>query len=468
MVRSAVLVLLTLSIYTGCATDPVELEPSEPSIVIDDTVIDPSVLLAEQAYLSENRLFIQFRHHSDTLNSFAILPEPDETLAHGSSTTLYLQKAIEQFNDLPLAQLSYMEPGQWTEQTHEAQTLPVAGVALWREFRDRLFASITPRQPGTGIVVEFLKQEELFFYYDEHGLLHSVPLHDKPAELSTDDTFKFSELVTDATHLLSEYITAAKGKDAPALLFNTGDTADYGYPFIYANHDTGQVVFLHRRPEEPECCDPADVFLDDTTGDIKSSTAGSGLPRGVAHTTRSHTEAFIRQPIGSVARLFTLVSHKIVDTITPKTVAVLQSQPIPPVSDSEPMDAAEWEMELNTLAFSPLSQGSMEYLVDGDEYFPRLIDAIQSAQESIDIRVYIFDNDDYALQIASLLKQRSTDVRVRVLIDGFRNSRAIDLPFMPLRIGSSFSSPATFRMFSSSPRDQSMVLRKCCICRSPK
>ena len=402
MAKSVIIVLITLSVFTGCTTGSVELATPQPSIVIDDTVVDTTVLLAEQAYISDNQLFIQFRHQSDIINSFAILPEPDETLASGSSTTLYLQQAIDQFNDLPLAQLSYIEPEQWIEQTHELQTLPVAGVALWREFRDRLFASITPQEPGTGIVVEFLKQEELFFYFDEHGLLQSVALHDKPSELHTEDTFKFSELLTDATPLLSEYIIAARGASAPALLFNTGDTADYGYPFIYANHKTGQVVFLRRMPEDAECCDPT----------------GNKLPQGLVHTTRSHTEIFLRQPIGSVARLFTLISHKIVDTFTPKSVVVLQGQPIPPVSNNKPMDAEAWELELNEIAYSPLSQGSIEYLVDGETFFPRLVDAIQSAEKSIDIRLYIFDNDDYALKIANLLKQRSKEIKVRILIDG--------------------------------------------------
>jgi cardiolipin synthase len=407
MAKSVIVFLITLSVLTGCTTDPAELETSQPSIVIDDTVVDTSVLLAEQAYISDNQLYIRFRHQSESIDSLAMLPEPDETLASGSSTTLYLQHAIEQFNDLPLAQLSYLEPEQWIEQTHELQALPVAGVALWREFRDRLFASITPQEQGTGIVVEFLKQEELFFYFGENGLLHSVALHDKPAELSTEDTYKFSELLSDATPLLSEYIVAASdiaanGADAPALLFNTGDTADYGYPFIYANQDSGQVVFLRRIPEDAECCSPAD----------------SRLPQGLVHTTRSHTESFLRQPIGSVARLFSLLTSKLVDTVTPKSVIVLRAQPIPPVSDNEPMDAEAWEIELNEIAYSPLSQGSIEYLVNGDNFFPRLVDAIQSAEKSIDIRLYIFDNDDYALKIADLLKRRSKDVRVRVLVDG--------------------------------------------------
>jgi phosphatidylserine/phosphatidylglycerophosphate/cardiolipin synthase-like enzyme len=402
MAKSVIVVLITLSIFTACTTDPAELETPRPSIVIDDTVVDTSVLLAEQAYISDNQLFIQFRHQSDTIDSFAILPEPDETLASGSSTTLYLQHAIEQFNDLPLAQLSYIEAEQWTENTYELRALPVAGVALWREFRDRLFASITPQEKGTGIVVEFLKREELFFYFDDHGLLHSVALNDKPATLSTIGTYKFSELLTDATPLLSEYIIAARGTGAPAILFNTGDTADYGYPFIYANHDSGQVVFLRRIPEDHECCDPTD----------------SRLPQGLVHTTRSHTESFLRQPIGSVARLFSLLSSKIVDTLTPKSVVALRAQPIPPVSDSRPMDSEAWELELSDIAYSPLSQGSIEYLVDGENFYPRLVDVILSAKESIDIRLYIFDNDDYALKIADLLKQRSKEIRVRVLIDG--------------------------------------------------
>ena len=402
MKQSLIATLTTLVIISGCATSPVETQPPQPSIVIDDTVVDPSTLLAKQAYISDKRLYIQFRHLSDTINSYAILTGPDETPAVDPSSRLYLQQAVQQYNDLPLVQLSYLDPEQWIEHTHELQSLPVAGVALWREFRDRLLASITPRKPGTGVVVEFLKQEEMFFYYDDQGLLRSIPVQDKPAELSTSKTLKFSKLLSDATPLLSEYISAARGNSIPALLFNTGDSADFGYPFIYANRDTGQVVFLRRLPENPECCDPSGTFL----------------PDAMAHTTRSHVDSFFRQPIGSIARLFSLVSFKIVDTATPKPVIFLSDLPIPPVSDNKPMDLEKWEKELSELAYSPLTQGSIEYLVDGAAFFNRLIDTIQSAEESIDIRLYIFDNDDYALKIADLLKQRSKEVEVRVLIDG--------------------------------------------------
>ena len=402
MTNSVIAVLITLSLVTSCATGPAEPEKRQPSIVIDDISVDAPVVLAGQAYISKNRLYVQFRHHSDTVNSYAFLPTKQETRLFGSTTSPTLQQAIEQFNNLPLAQLSHLNSQQWIEHTYDLQALPVAGVALWREFRDRLLAGITPRKQGRGIVVEFLKQEELFFYFDTQGLLRSVPVHEKPAELKIRRTFKFSELLSEATPLLDEYISAARSTGATAVLFNTGDTADYGYPFVYANRDSGQVVFLRRLPDDPECCDPAATIL----------------PDALAHTTASHLGSLLKQPIGSIARLFSLVSFKAVDTLTPKPVVFLTDQPIPPLSDKAPMDLVKWEQELSELAYSPLSQGSIEYLVDGAAFFNRLIDTIQSAEQSIDIRLYIFDNDDYALKIADLLKQRSRQVRVRVLIDG--------------------------------------------------
>ena len=100
MKKSLITVLITLGIITGCATSPVESQPP-PSIVIDEHRSDTSVLLAEQAYISDKQLYIQFRHLSDTINSYAILTGPDETPAAGPSSALYLQQAVEQYNDLP-------------------------------------------------------------------------------------------------------------------------------------------------------------------------------------------------------------------------------------------------------------------------------------------------------------------------------------------------------------------------------
>ena len=401
MIKPVVTGLITLALMlSGCTHDPVETKASTPSIVISDSAVDSPVLLAHQAYRDDEYLYIQFQQAAGTVNSFALLPAPDQL--YPATTDQDLQAVVEQYNSLPVAQLAYLDPEQWMERTYPLESIPIAGAALWHEFRDELLAEITPEQPGKGVVVEFLKQEEMFFYYDLHGRLQSSPLHDKPAGLKTGTTYKFSQLLKDATVRLDKYITAAGGISAKALLFNTGDDTEFGYPFIYASRDSGQVVFLRRLPENPDCCKPPNTLLTDA----------------LTHTTRSHIDCFFRQPIGSVARLFTLVSFKVVDTVTPKPVVLLKDQPIPAVADAAPMDLEAWEQELDGLSYSPRSQGTIEYLVDGAAFFPRLVDAIQAAEESIDIRLYIFDNDDYAMKIANLLKQRSQEVNVRILVDG--------------------------------------------------
>ena len=112
MTKSVIVVLITLSLFTGCTTGPAETDSPQPSIVIDVTSVNTSVLLALQAYSDGNKLFIQFQNLSETVNSYAVLPALQETPMPGSSTSLTLQQAVEQYNDLPLAQISYLEPQQ--------------------------------------------------------------------------------------------------------------------------------------------------------------------------------------------------------------------------------------------------------------------------------------------------------------------------------------------------------------------
>ena len=383
----------------GCSTTP-ESTIDQTSKVIENTFVEAPIQLATQAYVSDDSVFIQFNRETETIHAYAILPE---LIAEpGPSTSLAQLYAYNQDNGLPVAQLLYTSADNWSAQAHENRKIPVFRVAFWHEFRNRMLSRITPQERYTGIIVEFLKQEELFYYYDEYGLLNSVAVIDKPANYDTKDTFTFRELLIDSIPLLKETVAAVNGDHASAIVFNTGDDADYGYPFIFVNLDTENIVFLRRVSECPECKQPSEKMK----------------PDALLHTTTSHLGVVFTQPIGSIARLFSLVSFKVVDTVTPKPVIFLKDQPIPPVADAEPMPVEAWEQKLEEIAYSPLTQGTIDYLVDGEAFFARFIDAIQQAEQSIDIRLYIFDNDDYALKIADLLKKRSKDIEVRVLIDG--------------------------------------------------
>jgi cardiolipin synthase len=97
----------------------------------------------------------------------------------------------------------------------------------------------------------------------------------------------------------------------------------------------------------------------------------------------------------------------------------LPSGPPPPLATSRPMDLDAWEEFLEGLTGRPASSGTLEFLVDGGEFFPRLIGAIEAAKKTVHMRTYIFDNDDFAASIGQLLRDRSTaGIDIRVLLDG--------------------------------------------------
>ena len=100
--------------------------------------------------------------------------------------------------------------------------------------------------------------------------------------------------------------------------------------------------------------------------------------------------------------------------------------PIPDIlRNAEPMDLVAWEAQLDKITGTQQALGEIGFLIDGEEYFTRLEEAIDQATESIDIRTYIFDNDDYAMSIANQLKERSRDLRVRVMLDTLGNMQAM-------------------------------------------
>jgi cardiolipin synthase len=82
------------------------------------------------------------------------------------------------------------------------------------------------------------------------------------------------------------------------------------------------------------------------------------------------------------------------------------------------MDLVAWERELDKLTRTRSSQGTMEVLIDGDEFFKRLENTVIAARRSVHLQTYIFDNDDYALGFGRLLKKRSSEVDIKVLMDG--------------------------------------------------
>ena len=87
-----------------------------------------------------------------------------------------------------------------------------------------------------------------------------------------------------------------------------------------------------------------------------------------------------------------------------------------------PVDAAyrksnSVEDMLDVVGVSAPVPGNVEYLIGGKAFFTDITTSIEEAKESVDTRVYIFDNDDVAVEFADLLKRKAKTLKCRVLMD---------------------------------------------------
>jgi hypothetical protein len=155
--------------------------------------------------------------------------------------------------------------------------------------------------------------------------------------------------------------------------------------------------------------------------DAVSGYAAVRKVAGISQTAYIYANSFYANPlIRPVTHVTSLSSYVLKSSGgAMRRVAIASAQmpllegPIPEVTHAEPMDLVAWEKKLDTITATEQTRGTIEFLVDGDEYFPRLEKAIDDATESIDIRTYIFDNDDFALSIADRIKARSHEVTAR-------------------------------------------------------
>ena len=138
----------------------------------------------------------------------------------------------------------------------------------------------------------------------------------------------------------------------------------------------------------------------------------------MSHTITGQVHSIAAHPLSSLRRLFTLLGTTVSDVLRPTPLLILQGTPIPPLNTGPGMDLQEWEQQLDRITGTTTSQGKLVFHVDGKEFFPRLIDLINQAQQSVFLRLYIFDSDDYATWFADFLKQRSEALDIRVIIDG--------------------------------------------------
>ncbi len=86
-------------------------------------------------------------------------------------------------------------------------------------------------------------------------------------------------------------------------------------------------------------------------------------------------------------------------------------------TSTEAPGSPEFESLLNRENFPYPEHGKLTWLVDGPRFFSELDQQIAAAKHSINIQIYIFDNDDVGVRYADALKRRSSEIPVHVLFD---------------------------------------------------
>ncbi|MCU0810432.1 MAG: phosphatidylserine/phosphatidylglycerophosphate/cardiolipin synthase family protein [Thiobacillaceae bacterium] len=376
--RFWILPLALLAIFlTSCASQP----GTPPSAGLDALPDLPP----DGAWYRDGQLVLSYSHDEGKAYLSAVWPVDD------------LRPDRHNYR-MAMMDLSTDSPADPTVIERDWQPIVLYDSARWEGLVEALLLQLAPSTPTSGVLVT-VQGVDLVLYRDDDGRLHTVRIEDRPATLRIGQ--RISEEVFSARaneHLMAE-LTRSGEAVGPAL-FAVGDD-ELGGAFVLFDFERRQSVFISRPPAPRP----------------PGRQLGFTLQMIDALTLQSHVLSALRHPVTLVNRLFWLGTHSLI-VMLPHGSYAGENEP-PPLAGEEGMDLLEWEQRLDELVGSDRYRGSMKPLVDGDAFFLELVKSIQEAQESIDIRVYIFDSDDYALRIADLLKRRSHEIRVRVLVDRF-------------------------------------------------
>jgi cardiolipin synthase len=186
----------------------------------------------------------------------------------------------------------------------------------------------------------------------------------------------------------------------------------------------------------------------------RPASEGSVVSDGVAVLKALVVKPVFR-PVSSLNRLLFLALDTSVDAVKPVSLLLEPDGPVPPVAQGPGMDLAQWERRLDRLTSSRASSGSIRFLIDGEQFFPRFVETVMDARRSVHLRSYIFDTDDYATAVADLLKRRSAQVEVKVLLDGLGSLVAAGM--VPDSMPRSFSPPGSIEAYLE--RDSEVAVR---------
>jgi cardiolipin synthase A/B len=346
---------------------------------------DARALLAgplESAYYRDGQLVLQFDHEGDK----AFLAAGWRTNDAGPEQYGFATAVLE-LADQPPASAAVM--------LRDWQRVILYGQERWQALVNELLPQLAAESPAAVTLVS-VYQTELVLHRAGGGELCVYRLEDKPAGLKTGQRVSEEAFSAKANAYLENELSGDARPGGP-IIFALGDEQSSG-AFVLFDLTHRQSVFIAHPPSHAP----------------RSKNLGFSLRLFDAVALRSHAISALKNPVTMAHRLVWRTAHA-GTAMLPRGTSGKQQAPM--LGNEEPMDPSRWETRLDALAGAELYRGQMQLLIDGEAFFESLIQAIEQAQKSVDVRLYIFDRDDYALRIADLLRKRSHEIKVRVLVD---------------------------------------------------
>ncbi|HTL17423.1 MAG TPA: phospholipase D-like domain-containing protein, partial [Patescibacteria group bacterium] len=278
----------------------------------------------------------------------------------------------------------------------------------WRRLSINLLAALTPATPGHAKYYRGLLGDRIL-YRDQFDRPSSAPIYQPPPNVVIDHRYSIEESLQILAVVAEPMLRRAHPRDS---LF---------------------VMFVHPlRTPQPLVIDTARhrcIWLS-SAGLYEAMEPGFPLAPTLQSVSalvfESNGLALIKNPVSSIGRLGNLLVTLCVNLARlplPKPTG-----PVPPLAQTEGMNLAQWEDWLDQHTGSRREYGSLQLMIDGERFFPQLQQAISNATGHVKMHVFIFDNDDVAVEIANQLKQRSDQVRVEVLLDRMATMSAAKIP----------------------------------------
>jgi cardiolipin synthase len=289
--------------------------------------------------------------------------------------------------------LAHMPEGErgWREAT------VIAGTE-WGRLTTNLVEALTPASAEHGVYYQGFMADRLM-YRDKQGAACFGSIDEPPKGVVIDRRLSTEETLVILARRVEQHL--AQNHPGESLFVMVAPNARRFPQPLLLDREQRQCVWLA----------PAALY-DNTERGLGLSTTAQGLS---ALLVEGHGLALLKNPISSLVRLGDLGVETVVRFVRfpfPKPTSNY-----PSLSHCRGMDLGEWEDWLDRYTGTRQEDGSLDLLIDGEQFFPRLRQGLAAATNHINLNVYIFDKDDVGVSVADQLKEKACEVEVKVIFD---------------------------------------------------